>query len=99
MDRENNLKEIEEMFNEQSNSISSDSLVNIDEDILENSVNFNPSNNNESISQEEVKKAIEANFSYNKDLTNMFNQGLYTKLNEELNNMNLDEEVLTHGSR
>ncbi len=50
MDRENNLKEIEEMFNEQSNSISSDSLVNIDEDILENSVNFNPSNNNESIS-------------------------------------------------
>ena len=99
MDRENNLKEIEEMFNEQSNSISSDSLVNIDEDILENSVSFNPSNNNESISQEEVKKAIEANFSYNKDLTNMFNQGLYTKLNEELNNMNLDEEVLTHGSR
>ena len=99
MDRENNLKEIDEMFNEQSNSISSDSLVNIDEDILENSVNFNQSYNNESISQEEVKKAIEANFSYNKDLTNMFNQGLYTKLNEELNNMNLDEEVLTHGSR
>ena len=99
MDRENNLKEIEEMFDDQSNSISSDSLVNIDEDILENSVNFNPSNNNESISQEEVKKAIEANFSHNKDLTNMFNQGLYTKLNEELNNMNLDEEALTHGSR
>ena len=75
------------------------SLEKFDEVDNKSTNNLNMPDNNKSITQDQVKEAIKENFTHNEDLTNMFNQSLYTKLNEELNNMVIAEEGLNNGSK
>ena len=86
-------------FNALANNINS--LVNSIErfDETEDTNNSSRIPNNKNITKDKVKEAIEANFSHNQDLTNMFNQGLYTKLNEELNNLDLAEGGVSNGTK
>ncbi|MBR2678524.1 MAG: hypothetical protein IKE63_03820 [Bacilli bacterium] len=86
-------------FNALANNINS--LVNSIEKFDETEATNNSSRipNNKNITKDKVKEAIEANFSHNQDLTNMFNQGLYAKINEELNNLDLAEGGVSNGTK
>ncbi|MBQ6497436.1 MAG: hypothetical protein IJI58_01825 [Bacilli bacterium] len=81
-------------FNSLANNTSS--LVNSIErfDTVEqaNSNKFNNSKDSKPITQDQVKEAIKNNISRNQDLVNMFNNELYTKINEELSNLALDDK-------
>ena len=80
-------------FNNLANN--TNSLVNSIErfdQVEKSSNNTNNSNDSKPITKDQVKEAIKNNLSRNQDLVNMFNNELYAKVNEELNNLTLDDK-------
>ena len=87
-------------FNNLSNNVSSlvNSIEKFDESEQSNSNNFSNNNNSKYITKDQVREAIKNNISHNQDLVNMFNNELYTRVTEELNNLTIDEKGLSNGS-
>lgn len=72
--------------------------------ILDNSKNnkveeIDLSQNSYTISQDKVLDSIESNFSNNREVTSLFNQELYSRLNEEIGNLARDEGDIHRVSR
>ncbi len=81
-------------FNNLANNTSSlvNSIERFDNVEKTSSNNLNNSNDSKPITKDQVKEAIKNNFSRNQDLVNMFNNELYAKVSEELNNLSIDDQ-------